>query len=105
MYNNAAWDLIDANDKGKLDEAIADKNALPDSLKNKSKDEIKVIVEEKGRQRASVNQKINELTAKRELFIIEERKKIAATKQQNTLETEVEKIIKEQAKRYKMKIE
>ena len=78
---------------------------MPDSLKNKSKDEIKVIVEEKARQRGSVNQQINELTAKRELFIIEERKKIAATKQENTLETEVEKIIKEQAKRYKMIIE
>ena len=78
---------------------------MPDSLKNKSKDEIKVIVEEKARQRGSVNQQINELTAKRELFIIEERKKIAATKQENTLETEVEKIIKEQAKRFKMQID
>jgi von Willebrand factor type A domain len=105
VYDNASWDLIDANAKGKLDEVIADKNALPDSLKTKSKEEIKVIVEEKSRQRAAVNNQINELTAKRELFIIEERKKIAATKQENTLETEVEKIIKEQAKRYKMQID
>jgi hypothetical protein len=105
VYNNAKWDLVDANADGKLDEAIADKNTLPDSLKNKSKEEIKVIVEEKSRQRSAVNSQINELTAKRELYIIEERKKLANTKQENTLETEVEKIIKEQAKRYKMKIE
>lgn len=105
VYDNAGWDLIDANAKGKLDEAIADRKALPDSLKNKTKAEIKVIVEEKAKQRAAVNQQINDLTAKREIFIIEERKKIAATKQENTLETEVEKIIKEQAKRYNMKID
>jgi hypothetical protein len=105
VYDNAGWDLIDANAKGRLDEAIADRNTLPDSLKNKTKEQIKVIVEEKAKQRAAVNEKINELTAKRELFIIEERKKIAATKQENTLETEVEKIIKEQAKRYNMKID
>ena len=105
VYNNATWDLVDANADGKLDEIIADKSALPDSLKKKSKDEIKVIVEEKARQRGSVNQQINELTAKRELFIFEARKKIAATKQENTLETEVEKIIKEQDKRYKMQID
>lgn len=105
VYDNASWDLVDAKAKGKLDEVIADKNTLPDSLKNRSKEEIKVIVEEKSRQRAAVNQQINELTAKREVYIIEERKKIAATKQENTLETEVEKIIKEQARRYKMMIE
>ncbi len=105
VYDNAGWDLIDANAKGRLDEAIADKNNLPDSLKNKTKEEIKIIVEEKARQRSAVNEKINELTAKRELYIIEERKKLATSKQENTLETEVEKIIKEQAKRYKMKID
>lgn len=105
VYNNAKWDLVDADADGRLDEAIADRNTLPDSLKNKTKEQIKVIVEEKAKQRAAVNEKINDLTAKRELFIIEQRKKIAATKQENTLETEVEKIIKEQAKRYNMKID
>jgi len=105
VYDNATWDLIDANAKGRLDEAIADKNSLPDSLKNKSKAEIKAIVEEKAKQRSAVSQEINELTAKRDAYIAEERKKRAANKQENTLETEVEKIIKEQAKRYKMQID
>jgi von Willebrand factor type A domain len=105
VYDNSKWDLVDANAIGTLEVAIADKNALPDSLKNKTKDEIKVIVEEKSKQRAVVNQQITELSAKRDSFIAEERKKRAATKQENTLETEVEKIIKEQAKRYNMKID
>jgi len=105
VYNNAKWDLIDADADGKLDEAIADRNALPDSLKNKSKEEIKKIVEEKSRQRAAVNNQIIELSAKRDAYIAEQRKKLAASKQENTLETEVEKIIKEQAKRFKMTIE
>lgn len=105
VYDNSKWDLVDANNKGVLAEAIADKNNLPDSLKNKSKEEIKKIVDEKARQRAAVSLQINELNAKRDAYIAEERKKAAATKQENTLETEVEKIIKEQAKRYRMQID
>ena len=105
VYNNAKWDLVDADADGKLEEVIADKNSLPDSLKTKSKEEIRIIVQEKSKQRTAVNNQINEFTAKRELYIIEERKKLANRKQENTLETEVEKIIKEQAKRYKMKID
>lgn len=105
VYDNSRWDLVDANSKGVLAEAIADKDNLPDSLKSKTKEEIKAIVEEKTKQRAAVSQQINELNAKRDAYIAEERKKAAATKQENTLETEVEKIIKEQAKRYKMQID
>lgn len=105
VYDNAKWDLVDANSKGMLAEAIADKAALPDSLKNKTKEEIRVIVEEKTKQRAAVNLQITELTSKRDAYIAEERKKQAATKQENTLETEVEKIIKEQVQRFKMKID
>lgn len=105
VYDNSKWDLVDANAKGTLDEVIADKDALPDSLKNKTKEEIKVIVEEKAKQRAVVNQQILELSAKRDAYIAEERKKMANSKQENTLETEVEKIIKEQAKRFRMKID
>jgi len=105
VYDNSKWDLVDANAIGNLEVVIADKNALPDSLKNKTKEEIKVIVEQKTKERALVNQQITELSARRDAYIAEERKKMAAAKQENTLETEVEKIIKEQAKRYKMKIE
>ena len=105
VYDNSKWDLVDASAIGNLEVAIADRNTLPDSLKNKTKDEIKVIVEKKSKERALVNQQIVELTAKRDAYIVEHRKKMAATKQENTLETEVEKIIKEQAKRYKIKIE
>lgn len=105
VYDNSKWDLVDANAKGTLEVAIADRDALPDSLKNKSKEEIKIIVEQKAKQRSMVNQQITELSAKRDSYIAEERKKRAATKQENTLETEVEKIIKEQAKRYKMQID
>ena len=105
VYDNSSWDLVDAKAQGKLDEVIADKENLPDSLKNKSKEEIKIIVEQKAKQRSAVSLQINELNTKRDAYITEERKKAAATKQENTLETEVEKIIKEQAKRYNMKIE
>ena len=41
------WDLVDAKDKDKDAIDKIDKKKLPDSLKNKTKEELKKIVEEK----------------------------------------------------------
>ena len=82
-----------------------DKKTLPDSLKNKSTEELKVIVKEKSVLRGNIQKQIGEASTQRELFIANEKAKKAVKNNIATLETEVEKIIKEQAKRYKMKIE
>lgn len=108
VYNNAQWDLVDASklkDRTPLFyEEI--KKELPDSLKNKSTDEIKKIVETKSKERSAVNTEIINLNKQRDAYIAAEKAKNAANKNNApTLETEVEKIIKEQAKRYKMKID
>ncbi len=105
-YNNAKWDLVDAR---KADTGIItkmDKKELPDSLQNKTTAEIEKIVEEKSKERSAVQQEIAELSIKRETYIAAEKAKNAANKNNApTLETEVEKIIKEQAKRFKMVIQ
>lgn len=107
VYNNAQWDLVDAKEKdgdGIFDKI--DKKELPDSLKNKSKEELKKIVETKSKERSAVNTEIINLNKQRDAYIAAEKAKNAANKNNEaTLETEVEKIIKEQAKRYNMKIE
>jgi hypothetical protein len=107
VYNNAQWDLVDAKDKegdGVFDKI--DKKELPDSLKNKTTEELKKIVETKSKERSAVNAEIINLNKQRDAYIAAEKAKNAANKNNEaTLETEVEKIIKEQAKRYKMKID
>jgi hypothetical protein len=106
VYNNATWDLVDAKDKE--GDAVFDKldfKALPDSLKNKTKEQIKAVVNEKARQRSVTQKEIAELNVKREAYIAAEKAKRANNKNEKTLETEVEKIIKEQAARHNMRIE
>jgi hypothetical protein len=107
VYNNAQWDLVDAKDKdGEAVIEKIDKKELPDSLKNKSTEELKKIVAAKSKERSAVNNEIINLNKQRDAYIAVEKAKNAANKNNApTLETEVEKIIKEQAKRYKMQID
>jgi hypothetical protein len=105
LYNNSTWDMVDA---AKDDEKFVDrldKKTLPDSLKNKTTEELKVIVKEKAAQRGLIQKQIGEANTQRESFIAAEKAKNAVKNNTATLETEVEKIIKEQAKRYKMIIQ
>jgi hypothetical protein len=81
------------------------KNELPDSLKNKSAAELKKIVAEKSKERNSIQQQIAVVNAQREAYINTAKAKKSNNKNDQTLETEVEKIIKTQAKRYNMIIE
>lgn len=107
VYNNAQWDLVDAKDKGgDLALEKIDKKELPDSLKNKSTEELKKIVAQKSKERSAVNAEIVRLNTQRDAYIAAEKARKATNKNNEaTLETEVERIIKEQAKRYKMKID
>lgn len=105
-YYNGEWDLVDAKDKngdGVLDKI--DRTALPDSLKNKTKEQIKAVVEQKSKERAAAQKEIAALNAKRDAYIAAEKAKRANNKTEQTLETEVEKMIKEQVKRHNMRIE
>ena len=107
LYKNDSWDLVDRNGAGDGEVFLKtlDKKTLPDSLKNKSTEELKKIIEEKKVQRNNVQKEIETVNAQREEYIANERKKNAAQAKVATLETEVEKIIKVQAMRYKMKID
>ena len=105
LYDNTTWDLVDADSK---DEKFLDKldpKTLPDSLRNKKTEEIRKVVKEKSLQRSVIQQKITEISNKRENYIAAEKKKQAAKNNNATMETEVEKIIKEQARRHNMIIQ
>ncbi len=104
-YKNTEWDLVDKYQADSISFNMISKAELPDSLKNKTKDEIKKIVAIKTKERAAAQQQIIALNKQRDTFIAAEKAKRANNKTEQTLESEVEKIIKEQAKRHNMRIE
>jgi hypothetical protein len=105
LYDNRNWDLVDAY---KADSTVVNKiaaNSLPDSLRNKSKKELLQIVNSKKTERTALQQKIESINKKREAFIIEERKKSSNTKTEANLETAIEQMIKQQARRFQLTID
>ena len=105
-YNNSSWDLVDAKaEDNKILEKV-DLKTLPDSLQKKSKAELEVIVNQKSKERAGIQKEMQDVNKKREAYIAAEKIKKAKTgNHSQTLESEVEKIIREQATRFNMKIE
>ncbi|TMI90521.1 MAG: VWA domain-containing protein [Bacteroidetes bacterium] len=105
-YNNSSWDLIDAKEEDKNILDKIDLKTLPDSLKTKNKQQLEMIVNQKSTERSGIQKEIQDISKKREAFINAEKiKKTKAGNNSQTLESEVEKIIREQATRFNMKIE
>jgi len=106
VYSNSSWDLVDAKNADSTVFKKLDYKTLPDSLRNKSEKELRAIVEQKGKERGAIQKEIGNLNALRNNYIAEERKRRAiAANNEATLETEIEKILKEQAKRFNITIE
>ena len=105
LYYNGNWDLLDAVRSDSTFIAKVDMKTLPDSLQNKSRAELQKIVGKKNEERSAVQKEILAVNAQRENFIAAERAKNAANNNAATLETEVEKVIRAQAKRFNMVIE
>ncbi len=106
LYNNSAWDMVDAY-KADSTAFIAklDMKTLPDSLKNKDRKELEAIVKSKNQERGQIQKEIQDVNTRREQYIAAEKARAATNANTMTLETEVEKMIKEQVKRFGMKIE
>lgn len=74
-YKNTTWDLVD---KIEEDSEIVEKletEALPQELKNKSKEEIKKYVTKKAEERKEYQKQIADLAKKRQAYIDQELKK------------------------------
>ena len=105
LYNNSGWDLVDASND---DATIVDKvdlKTLPDNLKDKSRSEVKQIVAAKSKERTAIQTKISEVSVKREAYINAEKARRSNNKNEQTLETEIEKILRQQAKKYNLTIQ
>ena len=105
-YKNSTWDLVDAKEDDKKILDKVDFKTLPDSLQKKSKAELEVMVNQKSKERAGIQKEMQDVNMKREAYIAAEKiKKAKAGNHSQTLESEVEKIIREQATRFNIKIE
>jgi hypothetical protein len=102
IYNNSSWDLVDATKSDSSFYKKVDVATLPDSLQKKSRTELQQIVQRKQKERESIQKQIETVNVKRETYIATERAKGSTKNNQPTLETEIEKIIKQQAKRFNM---
>jgi hypothetical protein len=105
LYQNSSWDLLDASRADSSFIAKVDMKTLPDSLKNKSRAELQKIVNKKNTERSAVQKEIMTVNTQRENYIAAERAKAANNNNTQTLESEVEKVIRQQAKRYNMIIQ
>lgn len=95
-YQNASWDLVDnAGDDKLLKKIIKEnKSTLPDSLKNKSVDEVVAFAKAELKTRKQLQNQIAGLNIKREKYIIEEN-----MAEGNGLETAIFKAIQKQAEK------
>ncbi|MBC7874316.1 MAG: hypothetical protein H7Y01_09990 [Ferruginibacter sp.] len=104
VYDNSSWDLVDAVRGDSTYLAKLDKKTLPDSLKNKSAEQLKLIVKEKTAERTAIQNEIQTVSANRTKYIADEKAKAATNSNEPTLESAVEKTIREQVKRFRMVI-
>ena len=107
LFNSTVtdWDVVDATSADSTFIARVDLKTLPDSLQNKSREEIGKIVKAKSKERSDIQKQILTLNAQRQKFLVEERQKNSANKNTQTLETATEKIIRQQASKFNMTIE
>ena len=94
FYKNSKWDLVDAVE---LEEVVVEdlkSTSLPKELKGKSTEEIKTYISKKSTERAAIKKQIQELNAKRRLYISKKQ-----TENTNGLENAMITAIKAQAKK------
>lgn len=74
LYKNSTWDLVDAAEDDESLIAELPQKDLPEELRGKSESEIKAYVKQKKAEREEIQKQIQELNAKREVYIAENQK-------------------------------
>ncbi|MCF6348587.1 MAG: VWA domain-containing protein [Flavobacteriaceae bacterium] len=74
IYKNATWDLVDAEKNKGFSYSKINKKSLPKHLQGKSSEELKKYVAQQRKERKEIQQKINALNTKRNVFVAKKRK-------------------------------
>lgn len=93
-YNNGSWDLVDASRNNDFKLEAVKESDLPATMQALPPAERQEFVEQKSKERARLQAKINELNAEREQYVAARMKAAGAT---NTLDGVVVMTVREQA--------
>ncbi len=102
IYKNEDWDLVDASLKDSNFYKKVDVKTLPAPMQNLKPEALKKAIAAQAAERKKIQNNILELSKKRADFIKTDKLKNKSPEEQ-TLETEIEKIINAQAQRFNMK--
>jgi hypothetical protein len=83
-YNNASWDLVDANKSGKFDLAKVKETELPAEMRTMSLEQRKTHIAKTEQKRQEIQKRIATLDTQRKKYVAAERKKLPAAT--NTLD-------------------
>lgn len=97
FYSNASWDLVDAKKEGAVDLDKVDVKDLPPEMQKMTPAERKAYVDQKAKDRAQIQEKIQKLDAERKKFVAEEMKK-QASGAATTLDAAIVESVREAAK-------
>lgn len=95
-YSTADWDLVSAAAEGKVDIAEVEEEALPEQMKEMSKDERRDYVKGQDSKRKELREKIQELSKERAAFVAKKRRE-ESSKETTTFGEAVMKSIETQA--------
>ncbi|HEX6333452.1 MAG TPA: hypothetical protein VFZ78_04440 [Flavisolibacter sp.] len=104
LYSNTSWDLVDA---ARADSTVISKvkmEELPDSLRNKNRQQLAALVKQKQQERAALQKEIAAVNVNRDAFLNEAKRK-NATGNERTLESEIELMIRKQAAQFNMTVD
>jgi hypothetical protein len=97
------WDLVDAYRLNPKILDSVDMNTIADTIRPALRRDLRKVVELKATERQKIQDEIAELSLKQEKYIMDEKKKLK-NNEPKTLESEIERIIREQVTRVNMKI-
>lgn len=96
VYEASSWDMVDALESENFKVESVDEKNLPEPLVGKSKEEKLQYLQEKKQEREEIKQEIKKLSEERDIYVAEERKKLAQ-KEGDTVNDVLITSIKEQA--------
>ncbi len=102
LYKNSSWDLVDALNEKVIDLKDFDMKKLPKELQKMTKEELKVYLKKKEKERGTIQKKIHDLNQKREVFVKKELVK-QGKPTGNTLDVAVLECLKQQGEKKNFK--
>jgi len=96
QYDNARWDLVDAERDGKVDLDKLDAKDLPEAMQTLAPRERRAYVEQQGAKRAEIQAKIKALNEDRVKYVAVKEKESTTTTGTDTLDSAIVKAVREQ---------